>query len=159
MKQRFGLMLAALWWGSLTGLGFVVVPLLFVYLPSPAMAGALASRLFTVQTWLAIVCAMLLLLLGMSGRRHGEPPDLSAQSALKFVVAAFLLALLVEFGVAPRILNARAAGESLRLWHTLGSVMYGVQWLCVGLALFRFSRPVADSAPAETTNAPPPPAY
>ena len=159
MKQQFGLMLAALWWGSLTGLGFVVVPLLFVYLPSPAMAGALAARLFTAQTWLGIVCAMLLLLLGMSARKQGEAFVLSAQSALKFVVAAFLLALLAEFGVAPRILNARAAGESLRLWHALGSAMYAVQWLCVGLALFRLSRRVSDSALAETKSAPPPPAY
>ncbi len=146
MKQRFRLMLAALWWGSLTGLGLVVVPLLFVYMPSPASAGSLAARLFTAQTWLGIGCAMLILLLGMSGRQRGDAPDLSTQSALKFVVAAFLLALLVEFGVAPRIVNARAAGESLRLWHTLGSVMYGLQWLCVGLVLFRLSRPVAGSA-------------
>ena len=146
MRYRVGLMLVALWWGSLTGLGTLVVPLLFIHLPTPAMAGAMAARLFTAQTWLGIVCAMLLLLLGMSGRKQSEPPDLLAQATLKFVVAAFLLALLVEFGVAPRIVNARAAGESLQLWHSLGSVMYGLQWLCVGLALFRLSRPVADSA-------------
>jgi hypothetical protein len=32
MKQRFNVMVAALWWGSLTGLGFVVVPMLFANL-------------------------------------------------------------------------------------------------------------------------------
>ena len=62
MKARFGLFLAALWWGSLTGLGFVVVPLLFMHLDSPAAAGAMAAKLFTAQTWLSTGCAMLLLL-------------------------------------------------------------------------------------------------
>jgi hypothetical protein len=38
-----------------------------------------------------------------------------------------LAALLVEFGVAPRIL----AREDLRLWHTVGSALYGLQWLCL----------------------------
>jgi Domain of unknown function (DUF4149) len=159
MTRRLGLMVAALWWGSLTGLGFVVVPLLFVYSPSPAVAGAMAARLFTAQTWLGIACAMLLLLVLALSVRKQVAREASAQSALKFVVAAFLLALLVEFGVAPRILNARAAGESLRLWHTLGSLMYGLQWLCAGFALFCLSRPAADSTLAETKSAPQPPGY
>ena len=34
--------LAALWWGSLTTLGVLVVPLLFVHLPSPVLAGGMA---------------------------------------------------------------------------------------------------------------------
>jgi hypothetical protein len=40
MRDRLPVMLAALWWGSLTAVGFVVVPLLFAHLPTPAMAGA-----------------------------------------------------------------------------------------------------------------------
>ena len=35
-----------------------------------------------------------------------------------------LLALLAEFGVAPRIV----ARENLALWHSVGSVMYLLQW-------------------------------
>ena len=147
MKHRVSLMVAAVWWGSLTGLGFVVVPLLFVYLPTPAAAGTIAARLFTAQAWLGIACAMLLLLLGMSGRNAGGQPEPVTQAALKFVVAGFLFALLVEFGVAPRIVNARIAGDSLRLWHTLGSAMLVAQWLCVGLALWRLGQPVDVSPP------------
>ena len=45
--------LAALWWGSLTTLGALVVPLLFVHLPSPALAGGMAAKLFAAQTWLS----------------------------------------------------------------------------------------------------------
>jgi hypothetical protein len=54
--------LAALWWGSLTTLGSVVVPLLFKHLPSPAAAGAMAAKLFGAQTWVSLGCALLLLL-------------------------------------------------------------------------------------------------
>ena len=81
---------AALWWGSLTTLGFAVVPLLFAYLPSPALAG-------------------------------------------------MLLALLVEFAVAPRIL----ARENLRLWHGVGSAMYLLQWICAAVTFARLIQPDA----------------
>ncbi len=136
-------MLAALWWGSLTGLGFVVVPLLFKHLGSPAAAGAMAARLFTAQTWLGASCAMLLLLVFNTR----DDPALSERSraAMKFVVAGLLLALLVEFGVAPRIVNARAEGGNLMPWHGLGSVMYFGQWLCAGFALWRLSSPKVQS--------------
>ncbi len=137
MKYRFGLMLTALWWGSLTGLGFVVVPLLFMHLPSPAAAGAMAAKLFTAQTWVGIACAMLLLL--VFNKKEALAPVLPAQPAIKFIVAGLLLAVWVEFGVAPRIVNARADGGNLKLWHGLGSAMYLGQWLCAGFALWRLS--------------------
>lgn len=130
-------MLAALWWGSLTGLGFVVVPLLFSHLPSPAAAGAMAARLFTAQTWVGVACAMLLLLVSI--KKDPLAQAISAQPAIKFIVAGLLLAVLVEFGVAPRIVSARADGGNLKLWHGLGSAMYLGQWLCAGFALWCFS--------------------
>jgi hypothetical protein len=137
MRYRFGLMLAALWWGSLTGLGFVVVPLLFMHLPSPAAAGAMAAKLFTAQTWLGMACAMLLLLI--SNKKDTLAEVLPAQPAIKFIVTGLLLAVLVEFGVAPRIVNARVDGGNLKLWHGLGSAMYLAQWLCAGFALWQLS--------------------
>jgi hypothetical protein len=142
-RSRISIVLAALWWGSLTGLGFVVVPLLFVHLPSPAAAGAMAAKLFTAQTWLGIACAMLLLLI--SNKKDALAQVLPAQPAIKFIVAGFLLAVLVEFGVAPRIVSAQADGGNLKLWHGLGSAMYFGQWLCAGLALWRLS--VASGLP------------
>ena len=137
MKPRLSIVLAALWWGSLTGLGFVVVPLLFLHMPTTAAAGAMAAKLFTAQTWIGIACAMLLLL--VSNKKDALAPVLRAQPAIKFIVAGLLLAVLVEFGVAPRIVNARADGGNLKLWHGLGSVMYLGQWLCAGLVLWRLS--------------------
>jgi hypothetical protein len=142
MKPRLSILLAALWWGSLTGLGFVVVPMLFIHLPSPAAAGAMAAKLFTAQTWLSVACTMLLLL----ALNKKEAPALSpsAQAAMKFIVTGLLLAVLVEFGVAPRIVNARVDGGNLRLWHGLGSAMYLAQWLAAGWTLWCLSRTTKD---------------
>lgn len=129
--------MAALWWGSLTGLGFVVVPMLFTYMPSPAAAGAMAAKLFTAQAWLSIGCAMLLLLVFNPKQALGH--DVRAQAAIKFIVTAFLLAVLVEFGLSPRIVSARVDGGNLKLLHGLGSAMYFGQWVCSGVVLWVLS--------------------
>ena len=107
-QSRISILLAALWWGSLTGLGFVVVPLLFMHMPNPAAAGAMAAKLFTAQTWVGIACAMLLLLVSI--KKDPLAQAVSAQPAIKFIVTGLLLAVLVEFGVAPRIVNAELMG-------------------------------------------------
>ena len=137
VRQRVGVLAAALWWGSLTGLGFVVVPLLFRHLGSPAAAGAMAARLFTAQTWLSTGCALLMLLVFKS--KDASAQAASAQAAMKFIVAGMLLALLVELGVAPRIVSARLDGGNLKLWHGLGTAMYVGQWLCAGFTLWRLT--------------------
>ena len=137
VRQRIGLLAAALWWGSLTALGFVVVPMLFMHLGSPAAAGAMAARLFGAQTWISSGCALLLLIVfNQKGALAQAAP---AHTAMKFIVVGMLLALLVEFGVAPRIVSARADGDNLRFWHGLGSAMLLGQWLCAGLTLWRLS--------------------
>ena len=138
MRYRFGLMLAALWWGSLTALGFMVVPMLFAHLPSSAAAGQMAARLFTAQTWLSIACSMFLLLI--CNHKVGETQDPRARAAIKFIVTGLLLAVLVEFGLSPRIVSARADGANLKWLHGFGSAMYFGQWLCVGFALWRLSQ-------------------
>lgn len=130
--------LAALWWGSLTTLGAVVVPLLFKHLPSAAAAGAMAAQLFAAQTWVSVACALMLLLAFNRAEDHGL--NVPAQRVLKFVIAGLLLALLVEFAVSPQIVRARATGGSLRLWHGLGSAMFAAQWVCAGLVLWRLTR-------------------
>ena len=138
MKTRFSVVVASLWWGSLTGLGFVVVPMLFAKLGNPALAGAMAAKLFSAQALLSTACALLLLII------LSKKDDLAltqyAQAAVKFIVAGLLLALLLEFGVAPRIVSARAEGANLKLWHGLGSAMMLAQWLCAGVSLWRLTR-------------------
>ena len=150
MRLRFGVMVAAIWWGSLTGLGFLVVPMLFSHLPSPATAGAMAARLFTAQTWVGIVCGMLLLL--VFNQKEPTAQSIYARPAIKYIATGLLLLVLVEFAVAPHIVGARAVGGSAaadsKFWHALGSAMYLLQWLCAGMVLWSLSgvvsQPVAE---------------
>jgi hypothetical protein len=133
MFERLPFFFAALWWGSLTAMGFVAVPLLFVHLPTPAMAGYVAARLFAAQTWISIACCALLLV--FSKRKHAEKMEGWSQAAIGFVIAGLLLALLAQYGVSPRIV----ARQNLKLWHGLGTAMYGLQWACAAMVLWRLA--------------------
>ena len=130
-KERLAVFAAALWWGSLSVTGFLAVPTLFASLPTPALAGSVAARLFSAQGWVAVACGVLLLIVSRSeDSRSGIH---WRGGAVLFVLAGLLLALLSEFAVAPRIM----ARENLRLWHGLGTAMYVVQWLCAGVVLWK----------------------
>jgi len=127
---------AALWWGSLSTLGFFVVPMLFAHLPTPAMAGNMAAKLFSVQTAISTVCGLVLLMLFRSNEVLAlvDVP----QSATLFVVGGVLLALLVEFSVTPHIV----ARDNLALWHGVGTAMYVVQWVCAGVVFGKLAKRV-----------------
>ena len=131
--DRLGLLAAALCWGSLTAVGAWVVPLLFAHLPTPTLAGGMAARLFSAQTWVALGCGVVLL---MVSRPRGEAPRMDwAGGALAWLLAGLLAALLLEFGVAPRIV----ARENLKLWHAVGSGLYLLQWACAGAVLYKLA--------------------
>ncbi len=132
-RQRVAVLAAALWWGSLGAIGFLVVPLLFAHLPTPALAGQTAAKLFSAQAWVGVGCGIAAAArLAREGR--GAAPGLGRRR-LAFVLAGLLLALLLEFAVAPRIV----AAPDLRFWHTAGSVMYVLQWVCALVVLWRVS--------------------
>ena len=133
MLRSLPLWAAALWWGSLTTLGFFVVPMLFAHLPTPAMAGTMAGKLFAAQTAISVVCGLVLLMVFRSNQALTDV-DI-AQSATLFVVAGILLALLVEFGVSPHII----ARDNLALWHRVGTGMYVAQWVCAGVVFGKLS--------------------
>ena len=137
MKNRVAIFVAALWWGSLTTLGFFVVPMLFAHLGNPRIAGGMAAQLFAVQSYLGAVCGVVLLAV----LKPDQPVAgvNTAQAATFLIVIGMLLALLLEFAVAPRIVSARALGADLRLWHGVGSAMYVAQWLCAGAVLGKLS--------------------
>lgn len=129
--ERLQLYACALWWGSLSAIGFLVVPLLFAHLPTPAQAGTLAARLFTAQTWVSVGCGIVLLM-AVRGQA-GEADAGRSPTALLWICGGLMLALLGEFAVAPRIV----ARENLKLWHGVGSAMYLLQWMCAGVLLWQ----------------------
>jgi hypothetical protein len=142
--QRLSLFLAALWWGGITALSFLAVPLLFARL-GPSVAGPVAAQIFSLQSWASVFIGLAMLLMLRRQRSGGEVDlegdrvslDASVLGSMGFVLLAMLLALLQEFGVAQRIVSARATGGDLRFWHTLGSVLVIGQWLCAGALLWR----------------------
>jgi hypothetical protein len=132
-QQRAAVFAAALWWGSLSAIGFLAVPVLFARLATPAQAGNTAAVLFAAQTWVSLVCGLLLL---FASRSRGGFAGLGwARGALGFVLAGVLLALLSEFAVAPHIV----ARDNLRLWHSVGTALYFAQWVCAGVTLWKVS--------------------
>lgn len=141
--QRLALMLSALWWGGMSGLSFLAVPVLFAKLGAP-VAGPVAAQLFSFQSWASILIGAALLLVLKSQRTEGSRPgddrvnfDSAVLGSMGIVLLAMLLALVQEFGVAQKIVSARATGGNLRLWHGVGSAMVLGQWLCAGALVWR----------------------
>jgi hypothetical protein len=132
-KARLAVLSAALWWGSLTAIGFVAVPLLFANAASPAVAGALAARLFQAECWIGLACGMFLLMAARD--RDGTAAMGWAGGAIAYVLLGMLCALLQEFAIAPRIV----ARQDLRFWHSAGTAVYAAQWLCALVVLWRTS--------------------
>jgi len=140
---RLQVFLAALWWGSLCAVGFMVVPMLFMHLETPAIAGQMAAKLFTAQSWLSLVCGLLLLL---AARRVNQDDP---HTPSPWVIGGMLCALLIEVAVKPHIV----ARENMALWHNVGTGLYVLQWVCAGKALWSLCP--AQSEPAAAANSAP----
>lgn len=160
--QRLSVLIAALWWGGMTGLSFLAVPTLFASLGSPALAGPVAARLFSLQSWAGLGLGLLLLLILRRQRAAADFPEAGgtvdparvhamqrALGTMGFVLAAMLLALLQEFGVAQKIVTARATGGNLQLWHGVGTLMVLGQWLSAGAVLWRLTQSTEEPVAAK----------
>ncbi|MEY4439585.1 MAG: hypothetical protein RIQ36_1049 [Pseudomonadota bacterium] len=142
---RLQIFLAALWWGSLCAVGFMVVPMLFMHLETPAIAGQMAAKLFTAQSWLSLVCGLLLLL---AAKRLNQD---DSHTPSPWVIGGMLCALLIEVAVKPHIV----ARDNLMLWHNLGTAFYALQWVCAAkvlLALCPDKKELAVAASSESSH-------
>lgn len=147
--DRWPLLLAALWWGGLSALSFVAVPMAFAVIGNPALAGPYAAQLFQVQAWASLLIALVILMWGRLQRLKSA--EVTARWVLlPWLLLAALAALVQEHGVAERILTARSTGADLRLWHTLGSVLVLLQWLCALRVLWWFAQ--RTQTPSVTPN-------
>ena len=135
MSARLPVFVTALWWSSLSVIGFVAVPLVFMRIPQKMLAGYVAAGLFEAQAYISIACCALLLVL--SKKNHSATIVPWARDALIFVILGMLLAFLLQFGVAPRVI----AYHGVRLWHNIATALYVGQWLCATAVLWRLTRP------------------
>lgn len=135
----------ALWWGSLTALGAWIVPTLFTRIPDKTLAGNVAGRLFSLQNYVALACAWLVLLgcinHGMveqaDGSLHKKPMDKSKQYTIALVAVAAIAALLIQYLAIPHIM----ARDNLGFWHPFATGLLLLEWLVVTVLLFKRLQP------------------
>jgi hypothetical protein len=116
------LMSTALWWGSLTALGLVFVPGLFLWWPEKAVAGTFAGHLFKLHAWMSM--ALVVTLLVIDRIQAWKSQQLSQTGAVWSMRLALGLIVLQELWIAPHIM----ARDNLALWHNLGSAALLGQW-------------------------------
>ncbi len=144
LPRTVALFSIALWWGSLTTLGFFVVPMLFTHLETAQAAGRMAARLFGVQGYVSLGCGLVLLALHlrMPQAVMGRADSLrlgahrSGRAVLVWVVLGLAASLLVQWVVSPLIV----ARDNLKLWHAVGTALYLGQWVCASALLYLRSR-------------------
>ena len=153
MKERQHLIstiVAAIWLGSMSVIGFMAVPLLFKHLPSTAVAGNMAGQLFLAQGWVSIISIVVLLVIFRARLRDYAMTRYEGDGQLKaldpahkpnmlyfgVLITAILLTMLLVLVAAPRI----QARENLALWHGVGTFLYVSQWLCALIAVIRLQQ-------------------
>lgn len=131
VRLRLAMALAALWWGGITALALVAVPVLFARLGSPAVAGPVAATLFSIVCFSSVASVLVLLVLVIQNRTVWDVRFTSP--ALVLLCLAGLAAAVQEGWVAHQIITARSTGGDLKLWHAVGSGLVLLQWLAAGV--------------------------
>ncbi|MDP9013826.1 MAG: DUF4149 domain-containing protein [Pseudomonadota bacterium] len=125
-------MLLVLWAGSLWSLSWVT-SILFSSQDDRHLAGMLAGKLFTVETYVGVAVALLALMLAGRTKPAGRP----------FVGGYLAAALLAvnEWALRPVMAAARAqgaiAGLTFGAWHGVSAVLYGLACLALLLVIWR----------------------
>lgn len=123
-------LLQTLWVGALWSVGYIVAPALFANLPDRAQAGQMAGELFTLVTWLSLVCGALLI---AGEARSGRAATIRR---LRVALIAFMLGCLAasEWILRPMMEAARAAdgtpGPGFGLLHGFAAAL----WLLASLS-------------------------
>ncbi len=109
------LLCMTLWVGSLWGVGFLAVPVLFEAQPDKMLAGMLAGLMFTLVAYLGIACASYLLAhMAVRFRRRAF-----RQPAFLLVAAMLLLVLVSQFGIQPQMAALKAQALPNDVMHSI----------------------------------------
>jgi Domain of unknown function (DUF4149) len=108
-------MVLVLWAGSLWSLAAWVAPTLFYLQPDRHLAGVLAARLFSIETYLSLLAVLLALVS-------------AAKARFKWLYAAAALLCVNEWLLKPLMNQAHTAGSALGLgfgaWHGVSALLY-----------------------------------
>ena len=125
MKVRSGEhILTVLWIGSLWTIGYIVAPTLFQVLEDRALAGMIAGRLFTIESYLGLVCGGVLLLLEFFNR----PPGRWVTGRMGLLLAMLGLIVIGQFVLQPLMAELKLQGLSqspeFARWHGIAAMLY-----------------------------------
>lgn len=115
VAQGIGHLAITLWVGSLWGVGFLAVPVLFTAQPDKMLAGMLAGKMFTLVAYLGMACAVYLLAWfgARAGRRAPRDP-------LFLIVAGMLLLVLIgQLGLQPQMEALKALAHPADVMHSV----------------------------------------
>ena len=96
--SRIQPVIATLWIGSLWTVGYMVAPVLFATLPDRTLAGVIAGKLFWIEAWLSVFCAVALI--ALTWFAAGEN-DRLRKCLLALLIAMLTCVLIGYFGVQP----------------------------------------------------------
>ena len=143
--------LLTLWIGGMWTTGFIVAPTLFNMLDDRILAGNIAGRLFTIMSYLGLVCGILLLVGQFSRSFSGWQRNWRI-----WVLVAMLVVISIgEFGLQPMMAQLKATGleqgsEAARQFghlHGIASSLFLLNSL-LGLVLVVFGLDVGISRTA-----------
>jgi hypothetical protein len=139
MREMAERLLLTIWIGSMWTVGYLVAPTLFAILDDRALAGSIAGHLFTITSYLGLICGGLLLL--DLAVQHGKSVLQQWRGAL---LAGMLLIICIgQFVLQPKMAGLREAGldgvnaAAFARLHGTASVLFLMNSLG-GLALILF---------------------
>jgi hypothetical protein len=136
-QKPFAALLAALWAGSLLTVCIIAAPTAFAVLGDRSLAGAVAGRLFQIESWLGVAFALVIAPLLYVQRRG----PLRADVILIVVTAGAPLASQLVLG--PLMQSARAAGDMARFGalHGVSALLFVLACLGALALAWRLNRP------------------
>lgn len=136
--ERVRLLIASFWVGSMWTIGYMVAPTLFASLTDKVLAGTIAGKLFRIEAWVSIVCAIALI---ASVKIASDETNAKAGRQVPWLALAMLVCTLIGyFALQPFMATLRAAAgpngimdaatkSQFGLLHGVSSAFYLIQSL------------------------------
>jgi len=141
---RIRMLIATLWVGSMWTIGYIVAPTLFASLADKVLAGSLAGKLFRIEAWLSVVCAIALIAL-LRSKEEGVAK--AGRQAMWIALAMLACTLAGYFGLQPFMaaLKEAAVGgvmdpdtrSRFGFLHGIASVFYLIQSILGGVLVWK----------------------
>ncbi|MDX8385287.1 MAG: DUF4149 domain-containing protein [Gallionella sp.] len=135
LTQHIAALFITAWVGGLWATGYLAVPVLFYTQPDRQLAGMLAGQMFTLMSYVGMVCGTYLLIhyFVMAGKKL-------MQWIVLIVATMLILTLIAHFGIQPAMADLKVqalpslvtqsefAGQ-FRMLHGISSILFLIQSL------------------------------